>query len=419
MWDVIVVGAGPAGLGAARDLADAGKLVLILEARSRIGGRLFTDASSMSVPVERGAELVHGPDVSTWDLIHSAGLTTHRQAAIAGRLSPDTPWIRSNTFDTFRFPLGAPTYPQGLPAPRSGETALMWLKRVGISADNYPITVAALEVDSEQFDIAPADPVYYTVLEALDLQDRNGPIPPDESGDYRVIGGYNQILEPLSRDISLLLDHPVAQVNYRSSRVTVVAGSREFKARAVVLAVPGGVLQTDDIVFDPPLPGDRRVAIDEISYLSVFKGIFEFERPVLPPSHSQAPDWDVLATFSVNPPSLWNASAGTPDFPGEIVVSWMTGGKAQELLDLPEVERMALALESIRVSTGVPDLQPVASVTKDWSKDRFARGAYPGPFSRRDGLHAPIDSRLYWAGIVTCRLFTRRGIRASRRRRRS
>lgn len=401
MWDVIVVGAGAAGLGAARRLSDAGQKVLVLEARDRIGGRMWTDSDSMSIPFERGAELVHGSDVSTWDLIDEAGITTHRQSTVFGRLSPDTPWVNSSNFETFHFPKGAPEFPNGLPQPATDETAAQWLDRVGITRDNLPISVAAIEVDSEQFEVLPARSVFWAVTEALDLTDYSGPLPPSDYGDYRVIGGYRQVLEPLAADIPVLLEAPVLEVSYRKNRVDLHTKRGDFKAKKVIMAVPGGVLKHGDITFNPPLPAARQAAIQEISYLPVFKGIFEFAGPVLGAGHTAAPSWDVLATFSQNPPSMWNSSIGTPGFGGELVVAWMTGGKAQQLLDLPEAERMAQALASIQSSTENPGLTPVAMSTYDWSKDQYARGAYPGPFSRRSGLNDPIGGVLFWAGMVT------------------
>lgn len=415
MWDAIVIGAGASGLGAARVLADAGRRVLVLEARDRIGGRMWTDTTSMSIPVERGAELVHGSDVSTWGLIDEQGLSTHRQTSITGRLTPQTPWISAFDFETFHFPLGAPEFPNGLPAAQPGETALQWLNRAGIPRENYPLAIAAIEVDTEQFDVLPARFVVGAVADALELQGLSGPMPPEEYGDYRVIGGYKQVLVPLVRDIPVRLGHVVHTIEYGKNRVDVHTGRGSFKAKRVVVALPGGVLKHGDITFDPPLPADRRDAIQQISYLSVFKGLLEFAHPVLPSSHPAAPSWDVLATMSQNPPSLWNASIGTPGYSGEVVVSWMTGGRAQALLDLPETERMAAALESVRVSAGDPALTPVHTSTYDWSKDEFARGAYPGPLSRRTGLTDPVAGVLYWAGMTTSTIHSSRdsGVRAA------
>lgn len=408
MWDAIVVGAGASGLGAARVIADAGKRVLVLEARDRIGGRMWTDTTSMGIPIERGAELVHGSTVSTWDLIDGLGLSTRRQQTVFARLAPDTPWVDGSTVAGIHFPLGAPSYPDGLPAPGDDETALEWLDRVGIPPENYPIALAAIEVDSEQFDVLPAAWVYDTVAAALELQDVPGDTPGEGFDDHRVIGGYQQVLQPLVAGVPLVLGARVQTVEHRAGRVDVHTSRGSFKAKSLVMAVPGGVLKHGDIAFDPPLPADRTARFQEIEYLSVFKGILEFAQPVLPPGHPVPAPWDIMTTFSKNPPSLWNASVGTPGYDGEVVVAWMTGGRAQELLDLPEAERMAAALDNVRTAVGDPGLPALHVSTYDWSKDEFARGAYPGPFSRRRGLDEPIADTVFWAGMVTSTIHSSR-----------
>ncbi|KRC60498.1 hypothetical protein ASE14_05645 [Agromyces sp. Root81] len=402
-WDAIVIGAGVAGLGAARTLADAGRSVLVLEARNRIGGRMWTDRTSMSIPIERGAELVHGSTVSTWGLIDQLGLSTHRQTKLFGRLRPETPWIDGFHYESWHFPLGAPSYPNGLPAATDGETALHWLQRVGITPDNYPIMLAAIEVDTEQFDVLPADDVVDTVKSCLELLNESGPMPPEEYGDYRVIGGYDQVLQPLVAGLPLLLNAKVHTVEHAPGHVEVHSSRGTYTAESLVVALPGGVLKHGDVVFDPPLPPAKNNGFQAISYLPVFKGILEFAHPVLPGGHPVPQGWDILTTFSKNPPSNWNASVGTPGFAGEVVVSWMTGGKAQELLDLPESQRFAAALDNLRTATGDQGLQYTKSSTYDWSKDEFARGAYPGPFSRwnGNGLYSPINETIFWAGMVT------------------
>lgn len=413
MWDSIVIGAGASGLGAARVLADAGKRVLVLEARDRIGGRMWTDRTSMSVPIERGAELVHGTTVSTWGLINQLGLSTHRQTTIFSRLRPDTPWIDAFTFESWHFPLGAPSFPGGLPDPVDGETALAWLERIGVPRENYPTALAAIEVDSDQFDVLPAGFVVDTVAAALEMQELSGPTPPEEYGDYRVIGGYDQVLQPLAAGLALLKGARVHTVEHRRGRVDVHSSLGSFKAKSLVVALPGGVLKNGDITFHPPLPADRRVAFQQIEYLPVFKGILEFAQPVLPAGHPIPRAWDIMTTFSKNPPSLWNGSVGTPGYDGEVVVAWMTGGRAQELLDLPEVERYQAALDNIRTAVGDQGLQYVNASTHDWSRDEFARGAYPGPFSRRSGLHGPIEDTIFWAGMVTSTIHSSRNSGAS------
>ena len=401
-WDAIVIGAGVAGLGAARKLADAGKTVLVIEARKRIGGRMWTDHSSLSIPHERGCELIHGHNNSTWELVKQENIKTRKMTQTFGKYTArSSRWVPADDFETFKFPEGAPDFPHDVPAALPGETALQWLERNGIPRSNYPIALLAIEVDTEQFNILPANWVIGEVEFMLEMQQYSGPLPPQEYGDFRVIGGYDQILSPLTRAISIRLDSPVHTIEYSAKGAAVHTSKGSFESKVVVMAVPGGVLKAGHIKFNPPLPAARTKAFSEIEYLSVYKGILEFKRPVVPVGQGIPPRWDVAAIFSQNPPSMWDASRDTPNFKGQLIVNWMTGGKAQELLDLPENQRLQAGLETVRKLTGDNGLKYFKGTTYDWSKDQYALGAYPGPFSRRSGLNDPIDNVLFWAGMVT------------------
>lgn len=98
---------------------------------------------------------------------------------------------------------------------------------------------------------------------------------------------------------------------------------------------------------------------------------------------------------------MWGASQGTKGFKGQLIVNWMTGGKAQELLDLPVQQRLQFGLETVQKLTGDRGLKYCKGTTYDWSTDKYALGAYPGPFSQRSGRNDPIENVLFWAGIVT------------------
>ncbi|MFE6158755.1 FAD-dependent oxidoreductase [Streptomyces sp. NPDC056486] len=98
--DVVVIGAGVAGLSAARVLADAGKNVIVVEARSRIGGRLWTQPDAMSVPIELGAQFIHGRNASTWELVRQLGLQTYTHGHTLSRTRVGGPWKKKN----LRFP---------------------------------------------------------------------------------------------------------------------------------------------------------------------------------------------------------------------------------------------------------------------------------------------------------------------------
>ncbi|MEV2197427.1 FAD-dependent oxidoreductase [Streptomyces phaeochromogenes] len=101
--DVVVIGAGAAGLSAARALADAGKRVTVVEARDRIGGRLWTHPDAMSVPIELGAQFIHEPDASTWELVRSQGLKTHTHAHTFSRTRVGGPWKKGTIERPYNF----------------------------------------------------------------------------------------------------------------------------------------------------------------------------------------------------------------------------------------------------------------------------------------------------------------------------
>lgn len=391
--EVIVVGAGSSGLGAARALADAGRSVIVLEARSRLGGRLWTDRTSMGIPIERGAELIHGTDLPTWDLARPAGIVTHRMRGLLSRFDPGTPWAEHDSGQFWVFPHARPDLPIPLPDTRAGESGAAYLTRLGLARSNFPLALLAPEVDGGRWDQMPADFARDTLHRAL----TDPPLRPaeDHNSDFRVIGGYDQIIDIVARGLDIRREHRVERVSYGRDGVRVVAAGRTCTARKIVMAVPAGVLQQDSIVFDPPLPAPARRRISEVVYLPVYKGILEFTEPVLPAGADGVDD------YSANPPTLWNASAHTPGYSGQVVVAWSVGDAARELLALPESERHARSLHAVQVAAANPGLRTAAYSTYDWSRDEFTRGAYPTWGSVDEQIHDPIQDTLFWAGMVT------------------
>jgi monoamine oxidase len=101
--DVIVIGAGVAGLSAARALTDAGKNVIVVEARDRIGGRMWTHTEAMSIPVELGAQFIHGRNASTWELVRRQGLETYTHGNTYSRTSVGGPWKKKAVCCPYNF----------------------------------------------------------------------------------------------------------------------------------------------------------------------------------------------------------------------------------------------------------------------------------------------------------------------------
>lgn len=408
-WDAIVVGAGVSGLTAAHDLVRDGYKVLVLEARDRIGGRMWTDRTSMSIPIERGCELVHGgPHVSTWAIVQQEKLQTHMFARYYRRVNKGDPWQARDAVDHFFFPSGKP---EGLklPLPEAalGQKAQAYLEQIGLPPENWPVNIHRLAIDTEPlYNQEAGEELLDALRQCIEISDDPAsftPIPrPDPNnpetndGDYRVIGGYDQILRPLAASLTIQLDTQVTTVAYTSKGVEIETTKGTFKAKRAVITLPAGVLQSGNVTFDPPLPEMNLASLRSYRYLPVYKSVLEFDRQVL---EFDGEPTDQAATYMHDPKSMWNASLGTPGFQGEIWVNWSTGDAATRLWSLSQDDRLAASLDQVRSAAGDNSLTFKNAVLHDWANDPYSLGAY-GRGAGKD-LYAPAMGVLFWAGIST------------------
>ncbi|GAA1074875.1 flavin monoamine oxidase family protein [Nocardiopsis metallicus] len=363
-WDVAVIGAGVTGLSAARNLADHGLSVIVLEARDRIGGQLYTDHDFSSVPVELGAGLIHGREAHTWELVAEAGAETVPVRAGNG------------TVETLTTP----------DPPRDDEDAAAYLRRMGVPEDRWP----PVSIDNESLERWSA--VWMREYGLFDWW----AVPRE---NFRVVGGYDSLLPPLSYDLDIRLEHTVDRVRWsgRGVRLDVSApgGGTRVRADRCVVTLPIGVLKAGDVDFEPPLPAGHRDAVDALDRTDALKLVYEFDRAVFP-ANEDALGWDEDSGFV-----FWCVSREAP----EVVVAWAAGEKARELQGMPTAERFATGLAALSEALGAGVPEPVARTTHDWAADEFSRGAYlfvpPGAHDAPDALAAPLEGVVYFAGEPT------------------
>jgi monoamine oxidase len=403
--DVVVIGAGAAGLAAARALNDAGLHVVVLEARERIGGRVFTHRDKAThVPIELGAEFIHGAASALTPLLRDAALASvdvsgRRWQVTGTRLRPlDDFWERldrvmrllsggrggDRSFHEF-----LSRRPGGRRLARERRIALQWVEGFH-AADARQISARALA---------------------------EGGWPGDEGEERRlgrVLDGYDRVIESLAAPLAgrIHLGAIVARVAWRPGAVTVYVRSGDGRMRftveagAAIIAVPLGVLkagpgQLGAIEFLPALQTKRR-ALQELASGSVARVTLRLSEPLwtqhddsLGFIHSTDEDFQVWWTaYPVREP---------------VITGWRGGPAARRLAQLPQRELESRAVGSLARQLGMPRQRVQSRVeaiwTHDWEHDPFARGAYSyvtvGGGDATAALARPVRRTLFFAGEAT------------------
>jgi monoamine oxidase len=384
--DVIVIGAGMAGLKAARDLHDAGLRVVVLEARDRIGGRIHTRRDLAPVPIELGAELIHGKRAATWSIVRDNAISTTAMSKVLVRdhsgawQSLDT--IMANVDD---WEVNA--------EPRDEESVAAFLARLGIKADGHPL-VQRLEIDTAPIAELSAKAVMALLMEQEQDDDPYG------GHDFRVPDGYDQLPYVLAKGLDTRLNLPVTEIAWSKAGIEArCADGSTVSAAEVVITLPLGVLQARGVRFTPDLPAERWAAMDAIGISDIVKLQAVFDAPVLPNG--------VDGIFDVNylPQYWWNASSGLKDTAEQVLVGWAGGQSARALLAMDEADALRVALDGLRAMLEQPTLTPRLLRLQHWNEDPYTRGAYsftpPSAHHAREELAKPIHKVLFWAGEAT------------------
>jgi monoamine oxidase len=391
---VLVIGAGIAGLSAAYHLKQAGIESIVLEARDRIGGRVWTDREFAGFPVEFGAELIHGrsPAVNTWEWVEKLGLRTWRWNKLDDSMirTEGGEWLTMGEARAADAELDVTrSWALGdVAEPRDDEDLSGYLRRIGFSEVQLRYvqrSFANAEGDSMRFLNAKA---HAQLFKDSDNE--------EDYSDYRILDGYDSYYRRLAEGLDIRLNSVVHEINWMDSVTVTTTDGKVFRADAAVMTLPLGVLQAGRVGFNPSLPPGKGEALAGLKMGPVMKMVYLFAEPILDPT--------IGAIYAKgNPPMWWSPSLGREDG-GSVWTAFFTGDHARELLPLGEEAALQKGLETLRAEVDKPNLQYIKARWINWPEDEFALGGYsvclPGHYDAREKL-AKATPPLYWAGEAT------------------
>lgn len=387
-WDVLVVGAGVSGLSAAAWLNQKGYRVAVLEARQRLGGRVWSDRS-LGYPVDLGGSWIHEAsgnpltklceqagietkiDNDHWQLIRPDGVALEDSAE--DELDALSSWLlerfEENRGDSQR---------------QVAEQALATRK---LSPRQKLLTREFYHGCATEFGALPED------VSVVAYRDGG------YKGRDRIFpGGYVQIAEYLARGLKVHFGEVVQEIEWGRSGVSITTNSQTWRARCAIITLPLGVLQSGAVRFSPALPEAQQTALRGLKMGLLNKLVFTFPRAFWPATYQHfanlSEDAGVLGEIA-NLQKLYGRTglllflAGRPAWQRE---SWSDSQLRQEAWQLLQ-----------RLFPGAA--APLAFRATRWGADPYARGSYsylpPGASPHLRSSLAQPQHPLYFAGEAT------------------
>ena len=409
--DVIVIGAGAAGLSAARQLAAAGLITTVVEARDRLGGRVFTVHDPQSaLPIELGAEFVHGEPLETLKIVRAANLILDElpdlhHVSRAGWLSP------------------LPDFWKKIAKLSRNLSRANHKKQRDFSLQQYlarhRLSVAKRELllnFVEGFEAA--DPSKISTQSLAEEAQELG----SSYKQFRVTSGYDGVLNWLYAGlgpdrVAMHRSTTVTELRWRRGEVQAhivnAAGSRlgPLEAKAAVITVPQAILKARAMRFIPDLP-EKHKSLEQLEVGQVFKMVLQFRENFWEDSkfiaqhvkrgRASSTSLNFIHAEGEDVPVWWTSLPSKTS----TLTAWAGGPRAESLLADDYQTRLDRTLTSLaRVfgisRRGIDDVLQSCS-THDWRLDPFSRGAYTyigtGGAGASKVLAAPVRGTLFFAG---------------------
>lgn len=400
--DVVIVGAGAAGLAALTELDRAGGKVLCLEARDRIGGRVHTQIDPLSpVPLELGAEFIHGRSPEIWDVVRSHRLRVYGVAETAIRIEKGKIQRREDGWE-----LIDEVVEDMQKAAKKGkdQSFSSFLERSSHSQDAKRLAMSYVE----GFNAAQGELVSIRSL----AKDAEAADEIDGDRSFRFVDGYSCLIRQIITGVNGLsaklrvnsIVERIQWVNGRANielRSAVTAQKSTIHAASVIVTAPLGALGA--ISFQPE-PEDVLQAARALEFGQVMRVVLRFRKAFWEDNDELANAGFVLSDEKFFP-TWWT----TRPVHAPVLTGWSAGPHTDGLLNVQREEIIGKAVADLAHIVGLRRNRLsellAAAYFHDWHADPFARGAYSyvpvGALSAREQLAQPVGHTLYFAGEAT------------------
>ena len=397
---VLVVGAGIAGLAAAQTLEQRGHEAVVLEARERIGGRIWTSTRWPDAPLDLGATWIHGvkgnPITALADKINARRVTTSYNKYIIYGTSGQ--WLndaQEKRLDQF----------------------CKQIKKALRTAQNHHVDQSVQAAVEAELDWATLPPEDKRLVDFI----LNGSIEHEYAGstndlsacwykygaadafkgqDALFVNGYHEIITHLAKGVTVQLGQTVREVQWGSENVSVVTDKDEYRADCVIIALPLGVLKAGMVGFSPALPEQKRQAIAALGIGVLNKCYLRFSQAFWPPEC----DWLEYMPARRGEWVEWVNFMRAARLP--VLLGFNAADHGRKIEGWTDERIVASAMRTLGTMFRRNVPEPLDSQITRWASDPFAQGSYScnalgSTPQMRDHLAPSLNNKVFFAGEAT------------------
>ncbi|MFK7827497.1 MAG: flavin monoamine oxidase family protein [Oligoflexales bacterium] len=394
---IIVIGAGIAGISAAKQLQDQGRNVIVLEARGRLGGRIHTSSlgddttdlgatwlnGDIDNPVAEAAKRYHIKKVPLPDITTDFAFDSVSEKNFLGE---EIDHYSENFFDELK------KLKKELDSEASmTEAADAYISNKNLTGDQA--RHARWAIEQFNVEIFYAGPANQTSLKWFDEDEGF------KGDDYGFPNGYEQIVRAMSAGLKIDYNMPVNKILYDAQEVIVEAGDSNYRASQVIVTVPLGVLKSGNIEFEPTLPSKKQQSIDKPAMGTLEKVVLQFDTIFWPSTGviyidepmGRLPLYMDISAISLKP----------------TLVVFHGGNESVKLISRYDDESIKnSAIDRLAHALGKEVPEPANYLVTRWSQDPYALGSYAyvpvgASPSDMEELASPLNDRVFFAGEAT------------------